>query len=458
MQRTTRHVQSVRERRTGPRVINFEYLTTVLQYNLNTTRNSKRRGISSRAKGKKRAAEEAIPAPDKHPRKRFKRLLQTKEGYVEEVATGDPSVAVLAYTHTLEIQYSRSQGTIRKAVYVNDEEAGEQGWLEQEESLCAVIQELVDVQSADGPQSLNLGEAQLALEGSAVTLLHENSVLMILPVVESGFSLEDHDMRSRQVQDPLAACMVLEEAGRAQVSASIRAVMLPEDPEDENRQLPLQLIVDVSVSFVKPAIFEPFLYTTKTAISQVEDAQRRAFTYLFPSTPEQQTPVGRHIDVPTLYSAIGPAPLVKAPAREVAFQPAALVPALLPFQRRSTAWLLSREHKYLNADGSVVDHTSASADELPIFWQQIALADSERWYFNRLTGRVSQSPPEDTSPPGGILAEEPGLGKTLESIALILLNPAIGRNPTHKTWNSETRIFVKDIKVYFYFSFLWTRR
>ena len=46
-----------------------------------------------------------------------------------------------------------------------------------------------------------------------------------------------------------------------------------------------------------------------------------------------------------------------------------------------------------------------------------------------------------------ILAEEPGLGKTLECIALILLNPGVGRNPSTYTWDAEAKIHVKNVKV-----------
>lgn len=39
------------------------------------------------------------------------------------------------------------------------------------------------------------------------------------------------------------------------------------------------------------------------------------------------------------------------------------------------------------------------------------------------------------------------MGKTLECIALILLNPGIGRNPTVVRWDPEAKVEVKQIKV-----------
>ncbi|KAG6880635.1 hypothetical protein C0992_003235, partial [Termitomyces sp. T32_za158] len=69
------------------------------------------------------------------------------------------------------------------------------------------------------------------------------------------------------------------------------------------------------------------------------------------------------------------------------------------------------------------------------------------WYLNRLSGALSDSFPEICPALGGILAEEPGLGKTLESISLILLNPAPPeRNPTMTKWDPEARLEVKAIK------------
>ena len=84
---------------------------------------------------------------------------------------------------------------------------------------------------------------------------------------------------------------------------------------------------------------------------------------------------------------------------------------------------------------------------LPLFWSKVEVSDGPALYMNHLTAVVlTERPPEDTML-GGILAEEPGLGKTLEAIALILLNPSVGRNPTTKRWDPVAKVFVKEIKV-----------
>lgn len=51
-----------------------------------------------------------------------------------------------------------------------------------------------------------------------------------------------------------------------------------------------------------------------------------------------------------------------------------------------------------------------------------------------------------------VSTEEPGLGKTLECIALILLNPGIGRNPTVTRWDPEAKVEVKQITVCNFYS------
>ncbi|KIP06910.1 hypothetical protein PHLGIDRAFT_72023 [Phlebiopsis gigantea 11061_1 CR5-6] len=241
------------------------------------------------------------------------------------------------------------------------------------------------------------------------------------------------------------ACYVLQDAGRAEMSAQFRIFALP-GANDE--LLPFRITLSVTVSLIRPAIFEPILYTTKTATSEVEEAQRRVLNLAFPPV-QRQLPINAGLDVPTLYAAIGPAPSLDPPSLEVAYQPAALVPSLLPFQRRTVAWLLSREHKMLDANEQVVARIAPAA-ELPLFWRVVFVApvsgQDETWYLNDVTGEVSNIKPDDSDPPSGILAEEPGLGKTLESIALVLLNPSVGRNPTQTVWNPDARIYTKKIK------------
>lgn len=111
--------------------------------------------------------------------------------------------------------------------------------------------------------------------------------------------------------------------------------------------------------------------------------------------------------------------------------------------------MLGRESKTLSESGDII--TGASEGHVPIFWERVDVADGSL-YFNRVTGVLSSDAPEEKNPTlGGILAEEPGLGKTLECIALILLSPAIGRNPTVMSWDPRARINVREVQVRFVF-------
>jgi E3 ubiquitin-protein ligase SHPRH len=111
--------------------------------------------------------------------------------------------------------------------------------------------------------------------------------------------------------------------------------------------------------------------------------------------------------------------------------------------------MLEREGKTINSEGEVVLKSTIDdpAKLLPLFWDKIELPAGDVWYIDRLTGLLSQEIPEEDCPPGGILAEEPGLGKTLECIALIMLNPAPGRNPDTSHWDDRAEITLKEIKV-----------
>ncbi|KAJ7918695.1 SNF2 family N-terminal domain-containing protein [Mycena leptocephala] len=187
-------------------------------------------------------------------------------------------------------------------------------------------------------------------------------------------------------------------------------------PEADPGYFPFTLRVKVTVSLT-PAIYEP-LRILRNTWTTIEDSQRRLLQFLYPDAalmPDSETVT----NIPFFYSILGPAPHVQNPAADNAMQPQMLLPTLLPFQRRSVAWLLDREGKMVTPNGQVVEKP---ADQ-----------EGNRVFFmHRLTA---------------ILAEEPGLGKTLEIISLILLNPASpDRHPGIKRWDPEANVEVKAVK------------
>jgi hypothetical protein len=125
-------------------------------------------------------------------------------------------------------------------------------------------------------------------------------------------------------------------------------------------------------------------------------------------------------------------------------QPMALLPSLLPFQRRSVVWMLQREGKTLDEKGQVVPFVP---DHRPLFWEDVEVG-GQTMYLNRVREILSlEPPPPDVVHPGGSLNEAPGLGKTVECLALILLNPDIRRNPSVKRWDAAAKVHVREVHV-----------
>ncbi|KAH9068111.1 SNF2 family N-terminal domain-containing protein [Lactarius deliciosus] len=154
------------------------------------------------------------------------------------------------------------------------------------------------------------------------------------------------------------------------------------------------------------------------------------------------------VDVSFLYAVVQPARAVLCEAVDKFLQPTALIPALLPFQKRTVMWMLEREGKTVGLDGQIV-FKDADSMELPVLWRRVSVQREDEqlnWYYHRLTETLTPDRPHPHIVRGGIVAEEPGLGKTVECIALILLNPGLGRNPTDARWNFEGIMPIKDIR------------
>jgi E3 ubiquitin-protein ligase SHPRH len=377
-----------------------------------------------------------------------------------------PNEGIPVFRHEFNLQYSkRCPEVCPYAQLISDNEAEEVGLTSLEEALVAFLRE--SCTSPTEPITLDCGDVHINSHGE-----HGGTVdakpshfeeqwaglcnILVIPSLHAE-GMEAGDGHLFSWAEVLRQLTTVHQPA-VEVTACLRMVVLPLTLWDETlHTLPFHLVIDVVLSFVPPAIFWPFanprIRQNRTGI---EKARRGLLHIAFP--PRLEVPSSSfhgRIDVPFLYTITQTARAIPHESLDKFLQPRALLPTLLPFQRRTIGWMLSREGKTLNSSGELVSMVP-DPTELPDLWQRVTIQRSDgqlTWYYHRLTGTLTPDRPALWTVVGGILAEEPGLGKTLECIALILLNPGVERSLCHTRWDSEARRTIREIRVCFIFSF-----
>lgn len=293
-----------------------------------------------------------------------------------------------------------------------------------------------DILKSSSESQVDLGEILLGrYRGRFIGLSAEDRTWLLL-IPSLSIDADTNDLQNSGAHDLLVACRILQESGYARFRASLRVTTFPE--------LSLQLEIVASIAIPELLNFEIRKGTLKKTITALEDARRRLLRAAYVPEDVVSTVVKQSITVSSFYNILGPAPALPSAAAERAIQCEGLLPSLLPFQRRSVAWLLEREGMKLTPEGTLVPQSLVNAFS---FWQEVR-EGNHVWYMNRLSGELAEEVPELPNVHGGMLAEEPGLGKTVETIALILMNPAPPEwNPTQSRWDEISCLDAKAVKV-----------
>ncbi|KAG7085953.1 hypothetical protein E1B28_003481 [Marasmius oreades] len=354
-----------------------------------------------------------------------------------------PIHSVPVFHHVFDIQFSNIVAEdVTAAQPLTDD------WLAEEEWFAKELDKQFGTVSE--PLFLELGDVYFSKYRNWTLVLSENGGepeegeacfewLSLLPAYNpDNIDANEYELSSPEIEELLPAILVLQQNDRAHITGFAKLAILP------HKEIPFSLQIDLTVSLLTPTIFKSPTVSYKVQRTLIEDTQRRFLHFLYPPSPPPSSFKGCN-NVAFYYSVMRPAPELLTKDAEAAMQPDGLLSTvLLPFQRRTVGWMLEREGMDVLEDGRIQPSETPKDFD---FWYRAEEEGGHVWYFNRLTRMISEERPRRCPAYGGILAEEPGLGKTVETIALISLNPAPSdRQPSMMRWDPESQVAVKAIK------------
>ncbi|PWN86995.1 hypothetical protein FA10DRAFT_304423 [Acaromyces ingoldii] len=252
----------------------------------------------------------------------------------------------------------------------------------------------------------------------------------------------------------LSACDKERWKGRRSLISTSIDVCFPRRPVVQPPATPAKLLtlqLNISVHLHEAAL------SPSAPVPSAGEAEllQRLMRFASPSDMRDEALRRRPMQESLVYSGLRASTLTDDVA---ALQPPGLEPSLIPFQRRSVHFLLGREGRYIagadaDADGQAVlgslDEqgkvmTHAGTQHVGLWWEKV----DDGLYYNALLGTFRRHASETRADNvrGGILAEEMGLGKTVEVLALILLNPDAGRSQEPSYYDGEQDIEVAPTK------------
>lgn len=204
------------------------------------------------------------------------------------------------------------------------------------------------------------------------------------------------------------------------------------DPESEGC---IWAAVDLDISQTSNQLTFKFVIEVKWSESQSvcgasrlrnkqKDLRDRVRAMCLPNLDPSSTSIPSPPTLQSFYEAVC-VPETDLPSTEIP----QLSARLYPFQRKSVQWLLNREgvqwHRRTESGEAVLDPYAPDPSSAPISFLPATDADGKSFTISPLFDVVARDPSPSLgiqNIKGGILAEEMGLGKTLEIISLVLLH------------------------------------